>query len=40
MKKMPAKLLKMHEQGVDEAIIQYIFDAMAEAEKRGLRLRI
>jgi hypothetical protein len=34
---MPPKLFEMSERGVDWAIIQYIFDAMIEAEQRGVR---
>jgi hypothetical protein len=37
VKKLPDKLFQMTNQGVDEAIIQYIFDAIIEAEGRGVR---
>lgn len=33
---LPPKLFEMSQGGVDESIIQYIFDAMIEAERRGV----
>jgi hypothetical protein len=37
VRKLPDKLSQMTDQGVEESIVQYIFDALIEAEKRGVR---
>jgi hypothetical protein len=37
VKKLPSKLFEMSQQGVSEAKIQFIFDALVHAEENGSR---